>query len=295
MPLFFWASSVFANKCEDTKMKKLFAWIVDTVKWLFDLKDWKMLLRSIPAVVVALFTVCTVTMNLAANKIVWSGVKIGQNYFISSTGGVFLSWAVFLIMDMVTKTFGAKASIKLNLFGAAINAIAIIFLGIIASVPSDFPFPGASSSFDAVLGFTGNGVQPWQILISSTIAYIASGIINSIVNVCIGRAFKKKPDGKAAFATRSFISTIIGQFADNFIFTGIAFGLFAHFYGPVTILGMALLGALIELVSEIIFSPIAYLKCKKWQLEGVGQEYFAYCKKMELSDDPARFEFNQEN
>ena len=176
-------------------MKKLFASIKDTLDWLFDREDWKMLLRSIPAVVVALFVVSTVTMNLAANKIVWSGLKIGQNYFISITGGVFLSWAVFLIMDMVTKTFGAKASIKLNLFGAAVNAIAVIFLGIIASVPSEFPFPGASTSFNAVFGFTGNGVQPWQILISSTIAYVLSGIVNAVVNVFIGRLFTKNPDG----------------------------------------------------------------------------------------------------
>lgn len=282
------------QQCEDTKMKKLLLWIKDTAEWLFDLEDWKMLLRSIPSVVVALFTVCTVTMNLAANKIVWSGLKIGENYFVSITGGLFLSWAVFLIMDMVTKTFGAKASIKLNFFGAVINAIAIIFLGIIASIPSDFPFPGASASFDAVLGFSGNGVQPWQILISSTVAYVVSGIINSIINVLIGRAFKKNPDGKIAFATRSYVSTMVGQFADNFIFTGIAFGLFAHFYGPVTIVGMAIIGALIELFCEIVFSPIAYIKCRKWQQEGVGKEYFEYCKKMELSDDPARFEFNTE-
>ena len=276
-------------------MKKLFAWIVDTVKWLFDLKDWKMLLRSIPAVVVALFTVCTVTMNLAANKIVWSGLKIGQNYFISITGGVFLSWAVFLIMDMVTKTFGAKASIKLNLFGAAINAIAIIFLGIIASVPSDFPFPGASSSFDAVLGFTGNGVQPWQILISSTTAYILSGIVNALVNVCIGKLFVKNPDGKAAFITRSYISTMIGQFVDNFVFTAMAFSLFALYYGILTVVGMAMVGALVELFCEIIFSPIAYRKCRKWQKEGVGREYFEYCKKMEISMDPSRFEYGAES
>lgn len=272
-------------------MKKLLAFFRDTLEWLFDRQDWKMLLRSIPAVVVALFVVSTVTMNLAANKIVWSGLKIGQNYFISITGGVFLSWAVFLIMDMVTKTFGGKAAIKLNLFGAAVNAIAVIFLGIVASVPSDFPFPGASSSFDSLLGFTGNGVQPWQILISSTIAYVISGCVNSVVNVFIGRLFKKNPDGKAAFIARSYISTMIGQFVDNFIFTALAFCFFAHFYGLVTITGMAIIGALIELFSEILFSPIAYKKCRKWQKEGVGREYFDYCKKMEVSDDPSRFEY----
>lgn len=272
-------------------MKKLIAWVKDAAEWLFDKQDWKMLLRSMPAVVVALFVVCTVTMNLAANKIVWSGLKIGQNYFISITGGLFLSWAVFLIMDMVTKTFGAKAAIKLNLFGAVINTIAIVFLGVIASIPSEFPFPGASASFDVVYGFTGKGVQPWQILMSSTIAYVISGIVNAIVNVLIGRLFKKKPDGKRAFIARSYISTIIGQFVDNFIFAGIAFGLIAHYYGLLTLTGIAVIGALFELVSEIIFSPYAYKKCKKWQKEGVGRDYFEYCKKMELSDDPARFEY----
>ena len=276
-------------------MKKLIAWIMDTAKWLFDSKDWKMLLRSIPASVVALFTVCTVTMNLAANKIVWSGLKIGENNFISITGGLFLSWAVFLIMDMVTKTFGGKAAIKLNLFGALINAIAVIFLGIIASIPSDFPFPGASTSFDTVFGFTGTGVQPWQILISSTTAYILSGIVNALVNVCIGKLFVKNPDGKAAFITRSYISTMIGQFVDNFVFTAMAFSLFAHYYGILTVVGMAMVGALVELFCEIIFSPIAYRKCRKWQKEGVGREYFEYCKKMEISRDPSRFEYGAES
>ena len=272
-------------------MKKLFVWIKDTFEWLFDFNDLKMLLRSIPASVVALFAVCTVTMNLAANKIVWSGIKIGETYFLSVTGGVFLSWAVFLIMDMVTKTFGAKASIKMNLFGAVVNALAVVFLGVIASVPSEFPFPGASDSFNSVFGFTGEGVQPWQILISSTIAYVVSGVVNAVVHVLIGRRFKKNPDGKIAFITRSYISTMVGQFVDNFIFTWLAFSVFAHFYGVVTILGMSLFGALLELFCEIIFSPIAYTKCKKWQRDGVGHEYFEYCKKMELAADPARFEY----
>lgn len=272
-------------------MKHLILWVKDTLEWLFDRQDWKMLLRSLPAVVVALFAVTTVAMNLSANKIVWSGLKIGENYFISITGGVFLSWAVFLIMDMVTKTFGAKAAIKLNFFGAAINTITIVFLGIIASIPSEFPFPGASASFDVVFGFMGEGVKHWQILLSSTIANVFSGISNALINVLVGRLFTKNPDGKTAFIARSYISTMIGQFVDNFIFTALAFSFFARYYGFITITGMAILGAIIELVCEIIFSPVAYHKCRKWQKEGVGRDYFEYCKKMELSDDPARFEY----
>ena len=272
-------------------MKYLILWVKDPFDWLLDRQDWKMLLRSLPAVIVALFVVTTVTMNLAANKIVWSGLKIGENYFISITGGVFLSWAVFLIMDMVTKTFGAKAAIKLTFFGAAVNTIAIIFLGIIASIPSEFPFPGANTSFDVVFGFMGEGVKHWQILLSSTIANVFSGIVNALINVLIGHYFKKNPDGKAAFIARSYISTMVGQFVDNFIFTALAFSFFARFYGLVTITGMAIIGAAIELFSEIVFSPIAYRRCRKWQKEGVGHNYFEYCKKMELNRDPARFEY----
>jgi hypothetical protein len=42
-----------------------------------------------------------------------------------------------------------------------------------------------------------------------------------------------------------------------------------------------------------MFSPIAYKKCRKWQKEGVGREYFDYCKTMELANEPARFEYKE--
>ena len=59
-----------------------------------------------------------------------------------------------------------------------------------------------------------------------------------------------------------------------------------------TLLGIALVGALIELVCEIFFSPVGYKICKRWQSEGVGNDYFKYCEEMELKKDPSRFNFN---
>ena len=79
---------------------------------------------------------------------------------------------------------------------------------------------------------------------------------------------------------------IFGQFVDNFIFSALAFAVFAKFYTFPTLIGIALLGALIELFFEVF--------CKKWQSEGVGKDYFDYCKEMELRKDPSRFEFNKE-
>ena len=95
-----------------------------------------------------------------------------------------------------------------------------------------------------------------------------------------------------AFYFRSYVSTIIGQFVDNFIFGALAFSVFAKFYTFPTLIGIALVGALIELVCEIFFSPVGYKICKRWQSEGVGNDYFKYCEEMELKKDPSRFNFN---
>ena len=275
--------------------KRFGAWVADIFIWLFDFNDWKKLLRSIPGLVTMLFIMATITMNLAANKIVWSGLVVNGTPLISITGGIFLSWLIFLLMDIMTKTYGIKATIKLTFLGALINAFAVIFLGLIALFPAKYPYEGASTFFDTVFGFKALAApQPWQILLSSTIAYIASGIVNAIVNGCFGRLFKKNPDGKAAFYCRSYVSTIIGQFVDNFIFGALAFAVFAKFYTLPTLIGIATMGAIIELLCEIIFSPFGYRICKKWQTEGVGKDYLEYCRLMELKKDPSRIDLDKE-
>jgi uncharacterized integral membrane protein (TIGR00697 family) len=276
-------------------LKKIKIWFIDTLKWFYDFHDGKMLLRSIPGVVTMLFIMATITMNLAANKIVWSGIYINDIPFVSITGGIFLSWAVFLVMDIVTKTYGTKAAIKLTVLGALVNAIAVIFLALIALFTAKYPFEGASNIFDTLFGFEAHAApQPWQILISSTIAYIISGIINAIINGLFGKIFKKNLDGKLAFYCRSYVSTIFGQFVDNFIYGALAFADFVKFYTFPTLICIALVGALIELFFEVFFSPISYRISKKWHSEGVVKDYFDYCKEMELSKEPSRFEFDKE-
>ena len=69
-------------------LKKFKNWLVDICEWFFDFNDWKMLLRSIPGVVTMLFIMATITMNFAANKIVWSVLVINGTPFVSITGGI---------------------------------------------------------------------------------------------------------------------------------------------------------------------------------------------------------------
>ena len=255
---------------------------LDTFQWLFDVEDWKKLFRSIPGTVTMISVVTVVIMNLMAAKVVIMTPVMGV------TGGVLLSWIPFLIGDVVVKTYGAKAATKLNLLGLFINLICIGVFQLIASIhvgvnPDDY------TSFNATFN------QTWQIFVASSIAFIVSGIVNNFTNAGIGKLFKKNPDGKIAYMCRSYISTALGQFIDNFIFAGLAFLVFFKLsigtslgYTLLSVLGTGVLGALFELIMQVVFSPIGYKMCEKWRKEDIGKDYLNYCKDHELVLDARR-------
>lgn len=101
----------------------------------------------------------------------------------------------------------------------------------------------------------------------------------------LGKCFRKNPDGKLAYAMRTYVSTFIGQFLDNFIFSVIVFVFFAPIFWDGfcwTVLQCstcALTGAVAELLMEIVFSPIGYRITQKWREERVGTEYFDYLER----------------
>ena len=98
----------------------------------------------------------------------------------------------------------------------------------------------------------------------------------------IGKAFRNNPDGKLAYAMRTYISTFIGQFLDNFIFSVIVFVFFAPIFWDGfswTVIQCAmcsLTGAFAELIMEIIFSPMGYKITTNWKKHNVGKEYLEY-------------------
>ena len=71
---------------------------------------------------------------------------------------------------------------------------------------------------------------------------------------------------------RSFISTFVSQFVDNLTFALIVS---LNFFGwtLTQCIGCAFTGAILELLCEVIFSPIGYRVAKKWDAENVGSEY----------------------
>ena len=100
-----------------------------------------------------------------------------------------------------------------------------------------------------------------------------------MLNFTISRAFRRNPNGKMAYAVSVYVSTFIGQFFDNFIFSLIVFVGFAPiywdgFHWTVTqCAACALTGAVAELIMEVIFSPIGYRITKKWSRNAVGKQY----------------------
>ncbi|MBQ3101150.1 MAG: queuosine precursor transporter [Clostridia bacterium] len=229
--------------------------------------EMRILLRSIPATVVTLFVVSVVCMNLLANK------TLVQLDWIALDGGILISWLSFMCMDIITKHFGPKASNRISLLAVAINLLTCLIFFVAGIIPSN---AGDYSAFDGIFGGT------WFILLGSTVAFVCSALINNTLNWMIGRSFKKNPDGKLAFAVRSYVSTFIGQFLDNFIFSIIVFVFFAPvfwdgFHWTVLQCAMcALTGAVAELIMEIAFSPIGYRITRRWKNESVGKEYFSY-------------------
>ena len=230
-------------------------------------KEFKLLLRSIPATVVTLFVVSVICMNLLANK------TLIQLDWIALDGGILISWLSFMCMDIITKHFGPKAANRISILAAAINLLTCLIFFVASIIPST---ADDYTAFNGIFGGT------WFILLGSTIAFLASAVINNTMNWMIGKSFRKNPDGKLAYATRTYVSTFIGQFMDNLIFAVIVFMFFAPIFWDgfcwtfIQCVMCSLMGALAELVMEIVFSPIGYKITKKWQAESVGKEYFEF-------------------
>lgn len=237
-----------------------------------EMKETEILLRCIPATVVTLFVVSVICMNLLANK------TLVQTDWIALDGGILISWLSFMCMDMITKYFGPKASNKIAVLASAINLLTCLIFYIVSIIPSNAE---DYTELNGILGGT------WFILLGSTIAFLASAAINNFLNWTIGKWFRNNPDGKLAFAARTYISTFIGQFIDNFIFSVIVFVGFAPIFWDgfhwtmVQCTVCALTGATAELIMEAVFSPWGYRRVNKWKQHHIGQEYLAYIREKE--------------
>ena len=142
-------------------------------KWLHDEYTLtKILLRSIPAPVVALFVISVIAMNILANK------TLVQTEYLALDGGILISWLSFLSMDIVVKHFGPKASNRMSIFAILVNLLICLIFFIVSIIPSN---ADDYTAFNTIIGGT------WFILLSSTIAFLCSALINNFLNFTVGQ------------------------------------------------------------------------------------------------------------
>lgn len=243
--------------------------IIKNVKMF--LKDMKIFLRNIPSPVAIIFVVAVIVMNLLANK----SINLNLSFLALDTG-IIVSWIIFLVLDIVTKHFGPKEATMLSIFASVCNVgVALIFF-VGSSISGSW-----GESFDSLYPNVVNGALDntfkgtWYVLFGSTIAFISSAVVNNLSNYSIGKLFKKNPDSVKAYCVRTYLSTMIGQFVDNFVFSLIV----SHFFFGWTLVQCimcSVTGMVVELICEIVFSPIGYKISKKWKQNHIGDNYFEY-------------------
>lgn len=231
--------------------------------------QFKTLMEDMPAWVLTMFVISIVCMNLFANK----SVAFSNNWLALDCGIVF-SWMSFLSMDIIVKHFGAKASIQVSLVATFISAVISVLFFLAALIPGNwgaFYDFGMVNEVNQAIDATVKG--NWYIVFGSMVAFIVASITNSVSNAAIGKLHNNR-DTYGVFVVRTYVSTTIGQFVDNFVFSLIVsqvlFGwtLLQCFVCAVT-------GALFELIFEAVFAPVGYGICQKWKRDNIGKNYLS--------------------
>lgn len=235
-----------------------------------ELEDYKVLLRNIPSIVVALFFLSVVAMNLLANK------ELFTTDWLALDCGFTLSWISFLLMDMICKRFGAKAAMKLSIAALAVNLCVCGIFWLLSLTPGHwgeyYSFldsdPAVAQAADLALNRTIGG--SWYVVLGSALAMLVSSAVNSLSNHLIAKHLQRNNYG--SFALRSFVSTALAQFVDNLIFATVVSHVFFGWTWT-QVLVCSLTGALMELLCEVVFSPLGYRMARQWEEEKVGQDY----------------------
>ena len=235
-----------------------------------ELEDYKVLLRNIPSIVVALFFLSVVAMNLLANK------ELFTTDWLALDCGFTLSWISFLLMDMICKRFGAKAAMKLSIAALAVNLCVCGIFWLLSLTPGHwgeyYSFldsdPAVAQAANLALNRTIGG--SWYVVLGSALAMLVSSAVNSLSNHLIAKHLQRNNYG--SFALCSFVSTALAQFVDNLIFATVVSHIFFGWTWT-QVLVCSLTGALMELLCEVVFSPLGYRMARQWEEEKVGQDY----------------------
>ena len=214
--------------------------------------EFRNLLHTVPPILAALMILSVVGMNLLANKSINTGVE-----WLALDCGILFSWLTFLTMDVLTHSYGPSAATMMSMVALAMNLFMAGMFYLASLVPGVWGesfVDGSELVINGALDHTFGGT--WFILLGSSIAFVASALLNNFLNDAIGKLLKEN-ESFGSFALRAYASTFLAQFADNYIFALLVSRIFFG-WTMVQCVTCALTGAVMELLFEVFFSPLGY-------------------------------------
>lgn len=223
-----------------------------------EIKDTFLLLKNVPAIPFVLFVLSIVMMNLLAGKLI---VDLS---WLALDAGIIVSWLSFMGLDMIVRRFGPKASSKLLIVALMLNVLVVSIFSLAALIPGDWALNEYSTSFS------------WWIIGVSTLAFLVGGIVSNILHWIVRKLFKKENKDKlSGYVVSSWVSTTVAQFVDNLLF-GVLFTMIAFQLDFLPVLMCAFTGMVVELLCQVIFTPLGYKVSERWRKQNVGVEYIEH-------------------
>ena len=208
--------------------------------------------QDVPPLIVSLLVLSVVGMNLLANKSINTGVD-----WLALDGGIVFSWLTFLSMDILTHCYGPRVSTALSFLALAMNLLMALFFFIASCLPGVWGesfVDGSEAVINQALDGTFGGT--WFVLLGSSVAYAVSAAVNNFLNYGVGKLLREK-QGFGGFALRAYVSTFLAQLTDNLVFALLVSRLFFG-WTLLQCFTCALTGAVMELLFEVLFSPLGY-------------------------------------
>ena len=218
-------------------------------------------LNEVPTLLVVFIAMTLFSMNILANK----NIAIGSDFLALDTGTT-ISWIVFLSLDIITKQRGAKTANAISVVCCLLNLFFCFLLFVGSKVPGSwgeaYTYVSEADIINTVLDNTLGGT--WYVVAMSALSFVAAAFVNNYVFQFIGLIIPKRASKSVSFFVQSLVSTLIGQFVDNMMFS-LLVGHFFFGWTLIQCIGCALFTMTVEFIIQIVFTPIAYRFINKTQ------------------------------
>lgn len=194
--------------------------------------------------VVTAFVALLLISNVAATKLI-------DGFGLIFDGGALLFPLTYVIGDVLAEVYGWKKANRAIYTGFALAALMSVCFMLVAAAPPAADWPN-QKAWNDVLGFVPN------IVVASLCGYLVGQLLNALVVVKI-----KQYTAEKKLWIRLVASTVVGEFADTFVFCAIAFGPLAVLLGAESLplnsfLNYAIVGWVYKVLVEIICLPFTY-------------------------------------